>query len=151
MLMRAFIAWHRERHLEDVALIERYFDQAAFEKELAELPGKFAPPNGRLYVAYDGVQPIGCGALRDLDGGIGEMKRMFVPVASRGKGVGLALANRLLSDAGSIGYKKVRLDTSWRQKEAIALYEKLGFKSIEPYYDMSEPIRNWLKFFEREI
>ena len=148
--MRAFIAWHRERHHEDIALIDSYFDEAAFEQELADLPGKFAPPNGRLYVAYDGVQPIGCGALRNLDDGICEMKRMFVPSAWRGQGVGLSLAERLLGDARSIGYRKVRLDTSWRQQEAISLYQKLGFKEIEPYYETSAPMREWLRFFERD-
>jgi len=93
-LMRAFVAWHRERHVEDVALIERYFDERAFEQELAALPGKYARPEGRLLIAYQDGHPAGCVALRDLDDGICEMKRMFVPMAYRGMGIGRALAGR---------------------------------------------------------
>jgi len=51
-LMRAFLAWHRARHVEDIDLVERYFDQAAFDAELAGLPGKYARPQGRLFIAY---------------------------------------------------------------------------------------------------
>ena len=45
--MRAFVAWHRERHIEDLALIDEYFDQNEFEDELASLPGQYAPPDGQ--------------------------------------------------------------------------------------------------------
>ena len=63
--MRAFVAWHRERHVEDIALIDRYFDEAEFEAELAGLPGTYASPEGRLFIAYQDGQPAGCVALRD--------------------------------------------------------------------------------------
>ncbi|HWA47843.1 MAG TPA: hypothetical protein VG742_06185, partial [Dongiaceae bacterium] len=75
-LMRGFLAWHRQRHVEDTALIDRYFDAAAWEAELAGLPGKYAPPRGSLLIAYRGGQPAGCVALRDLGDGVAEMKRM---------------------------------------------------------------------------
>src|SRR4028119_563641 len=90
-LMRAFVAWHRERHVDDIALIDRYFDDAEFEAELAGLPGKYVPPEGRLLIAYQDGRPAGCVALRDLSDGTCEMKRMFVPIQFRGMGVGRAL------------------------------------------------------------
>ena len=91
VLMRAFVAWHRERHVEDIELIDRYFDKGEFEQELSNLPGHYQPPSGRLLVAYVAGRPAGCVALHDLGGRICEMKRMFVPQEFRGLGVGRAL------------------------------------------------------------
>lgn len=150
-LMRGFLAWHRQRHVEDLALIDRYFDEQSWEAELAALPGKYAPPKGSLLVAYRGGQPTGCVALRDLGDGVAEMKRMFVPDAFRGLGVGRALADRIIADARKAGYRRMRLDTSRRQNEAIRLYESSGFKRIPPYYPLSEDLRDWLIFFECDL
>mgnify|MGYP001083902315 CR=1 FL=1 len=150
-LMRGFLAWHRRRHVEDTALIDRYFDAAAWEAELAGLPGKYAPPRGSLLIAYRGGQPAGCVALRDLGDGVAEMKRMFVPTEYRGLGIGRALADRAIADARKAGYRRMRLDTSRRQKEAIALYESAGFRRIGPYYELSEDLRDWLVFFECDL
>ena len=121
-LMRAFVTWHRARHAEDIALIERYFDQRAFDEELTGLPGKYARPQGRLLLAYlDDGEPAGCVALRDLGDGVCEMKRMFVPEAFRGRGVGRALAERIIAEGKEAGYRAMRLDTSRRQSEAMQL------------------------------
>ena len=150
-LMRDFVAWHRERHVEDLALIDRYFDAAEFERELAGLPGKYAPDRGTLLIAYADGQPAGCVAMRDLGGGFCEMKRMFVPGAYRGRGIGRALAGRVIADATSAGYRAMRLDTSRRQDEAMRLYESLGFRRIEPYYALTDDLRDWLVFFERPL
>jgi GNAT superfamily N-acetyltransferase len=150
-LMRAFVAWHRRRHAEDLALIERYFDPRAWEAELAGLPGKYAPPRGSLLVAYRGGQPAGCVALRDLGDNVAEMKRMFVPPLFRGFGVGRALADRVIADAQKAGYRRMRLDTSRRQSEAIRLYEASEFKRIPPYYPLSDDLRDWLIFYERAL
>lgn len=147
-LMRAFVAWHRERHAADIALIERYFDARAFAEELATLPGKYAPPEGRLLVAYHDELPAGCVALRDLGGSDCEMKRMFVPVAFRGLGIGRALAERVIAEARSAGYARMRLDTSKHQIEAMRLYESFGFRCIAPYYDLTDDLKDWLVFFE---
>ena len=116
------------------------------------LPGKYAPPKkGRLLIAYRGGQPAGCVALRDLGDNVAEMKRMFVPPVFRGLGVGRALADRVIADARQAGYRRMRLDTSRRQAEAIRLYEASGFQRIESYYDVSEDLRDWLVFFERAL
>jgi GNAT superfamily N-acetyltransferase len=147
-LMRAFVAWHRARHVEDIDLIERYFDQRAFDEELACLPGKYARPHGRLLLAYVDGRPAGCVALRELGDGICEMKRMFVPDAFRGRGVGRALAERIIAEGKEAGYRVMRLDTSRRQSEAMRLYEKAGFRRIPPYYPLADDVKDWLVFFE---
>jgi GNAT superfamily N-acetyltransferase len=150
-LMRAFVAWHRQRHTEDLALIDRYFDAREFEQELAALPGKYAPPKGHLLLARRDGQPVGCVALRDLGEGICEMKRMFVPPALHGQGIGRALADRVLSEAKTAGYERMRLDTSIRQAEAMRLYERAGFVRIEPYYPLPDELKNWLVFMELRL
>ena len=151
LLMRAFVAWHRERHAEDIALIDSYFDEDEWERELAGLPGKYAPPKGSLLIAYHDGTPAGCVALHDLGHGACEMKRMFIPTELRGLGIGRALADRIIADARKAGYRRMRLDTSRRQNEAIRLYERSGFRRIAPYYPMSDDLKAWLVFFELEL
>ena len=150
-LIRAFVDWHRQRHREDLELIDRYFDARAFEEELASLPGKYAPPKGRLLLATHDGQPAGCVALREIDADTCEMKRMFVYTQFQGKGVGRALAEAVIQEARSIGYSLMRLDTSVRQIEAQTLYERSGFKRIEPYYELPEDVKNWLVFMEMRL
>lgn len=108
----------------------------SFEQELATLPGKYAPPSGRLFIAYFDEQLVGCIALRKLDADTCEMKRLFLRSSVRGKGLGRKLVEAIINEARSIGYKRICLDTMpGRMDSAIALYEALGFKEIGPYYD----------------
>jgi putative acetyltransferase len=150
-LIRTFVAWHRERHEADRDLIDRYFDAAEFERELAGLPGKYGPPGGQLLLAKAGGEAAGCVALRELDDGACEMKRMYVDERLRGQGVGAALSTRVLADARALGHQRMRLDTSIRQAEALGLYRRMGFTEIEPYYDVAEELRGWLVFMELEL
>src|ERR1700745_4364076 len=143
-LMRSFIAWHKARHGEAIDLISAYFDDAAFEDELASLPGKYGPPRGQLLLATLDEAPVGCVALREIDCDSCEMKRMFVYPQHHGKGVGRALAEAIIKEARGLGYQVMRLDTSVRQDEANGLYRRLGFQTIEPYYELPEDVRNWL-------
>jgi GNAT superfamily N-acetyltransferase len=147
-LMRAFVAWSRVLYADDPELVDRYFDKAAFEAELAALPGSFAPPRGRLLLASEDGRALGCAALRDLGQDIGEVKRMYVADAARGRGVGRALGERLIAEARDAGYGRLRLDTSVRQAEAIGLYERLGFRRIAAYYEVPEGMTDWLLFYE---
>jgi GNAT superfamily N-acetyltransferase len=107
-----------------------------FEEELAGLPGKYAQPEGRLYlVEIDGVL-TGCIAMRKLEDGICEMKRLFLRDSARGLGIGNELIERLIEDAREIGYLKMRLDTyPPKMGKAVKLYTSHGFKPIEPYYN----------------
>ncbi len=105
-----------------------------FDKELAELPGKYAPPEGRLLLAEFDWLLAGCAALRKIDNSICEMKRLYLRPQFRGKGLGRVLAERVIADARHIGYERVRLDSVEPvMKDAVAMYRRLGFREIRPY------------------
>ena len=150
-LMRRYVAWHYRRHAAHRAMIDRYFDPTGFEAELAALPGRYAPPSGRLLLALVGAEPAGCVALRDLGDGACEMKRMFVAPEHQGRRLGLALGRRFLAEAGAAGYRCARLDTGPLQHEAHRLYARLGFRRIGAYYDLDPEMAGFLIFMERDL
>ena len=149
--MRAFISWHYERHCDDRALIDSYFDPEAFEAELQALPGCFGPPGGALLVAEENGHIVGCVALRQLEDGACEMKRMFVAPEFHGRGAGRALACAIVARAKRLGYSKMLLDTGPAQREAQGLYRKLGFRDVQPYYQLPAELRDWLVFMELDL
>ena len=106
----------------------------SFDKELADLPGDYSPPGGRLLLAEHDGQPAGCVALHKIEDGICEMKRLYLRPQFRGKGLGRALADRIIAEARQLGYQRLRLDTVEPvMKDAVAMYRKLGFREIAPY------------------
>jgi putative acetyltransferase len=105
-----------------------------FDKELADLPGDYAPPEGRLLLAQCENQLAGCVALHQLEPDVCEMKRLYLRPHFRGKGLGRALADHIIAEGRQIGYQRMRLDTVEPvMKNAVAMYRKLGFKEIAPY------------------
>lgn len=103
------------------------------QEDLAMLPHPFVAPGGLLLLAADGDEPLGCGALLALEPGVGEIKRMYVRPAARGRGVGGALLRALLEQGAAMGFSRVRLDTAPELLEARAMYERFGFVPIPPY------------------
>ena len=106
----------------------------SFDEELAGLPGKYATPDGCLLLAESEGKLAGCVALRKLDSGICEMKRLYVRPAFRGKGFGNLLAKEIISRGRALGYRRMRLDTVEPvMKDAVAMYRRMGFREIAPY------------------
>ncbi len=139
------LAFHQVESPEDIAHARALFleyEQSLgfslcfqnFEKELANLPGDYAPPDGRLLLAEHEGQLAACVALHKLEIGICEMKRLYLRPQFRGKGLGRILADRIVTEARQIGYRRMRLDTVEPvMKDAVAMYRRLGFKEIAPY------------------
>jgi GNAT superfamily N-acetyltransferase len=105
-----------------------------FDEELATLPGKYAPPDGRLLLAREGAAAVGCIGLRRTDATTGEVKRLYVRPVARGQGLGGELARRVVTAAREIGYRRLVLDTLEPMAEARRLYGSLGFREIPAYY-----------------
>ena len=108
-----------------------------FGAEIEAMPGKYVPPAGELLLARDSNGfPMGCVGLRPIEPpGCCEMKRLYVSPGARGLGLGERLVDAVVKEAERIGYREMRLDTLPSMAGAIALYRKLGFEPIEPYYD----------------
>lgn len=120
-----------------------------YDKEVAELPGDYVPPDGRLLLASREGEIAGCIALRKLEDGICEMKRLYIRPQFRGAGLGRILVHKIIDAAREIGYERMRLDTlPGKMDRAIAMYRRLGFQDIDRYYD--NPYDEAL-FMERDL
>jgi len=139
--MPEILAARSPAEIESVRTLFREYEQgvaepccfADFERELAALPGEYVPPAGALLLARDAAGDAGCVALRRLDAGRGEMKRLYVRGDRRGSGFGRALALAAIEAARRAGYNGLMLDTLPKMTEAIALYRALGFTPTGPY------------------
>ena len=106
-----------------------------FEQELAGLPGSYAPPRGRLFLAFSDDELAGCIAMRPLEEGGCEMKRLFVRDEFRGQKIGVQLIERIIAEARKEKYERMRLDTlPSKMGKAVKLYESHGFRPIAAYY-----------------
>ena len=121
----------------------------SFEEELANLPGKYAAPSGRLFLAVADEKFAGCIALRRLDAETCEMKRLYVRDGFRSSGLGRRLIERVIKEAKRIGYKRMRLDTlPDKMPQAVRLYHSYGFRQTNPYYE--NPFETTL-FMEKQL
>jgi ribosomal protein S18 acetylase RimI-like enzyme len=122
-----------------------------FDKELAALPGDYAPPEGRLLLAEVDGKAAGCGALHRLDADTCEMKRLYVRPQFRGQRLGRILTERLIGEARSMGYKAMRLDTvADKMREAVKLYGRLGFREVAPYRENPIPSALYMELTLKE-
>ena len=108
-------------------------DYENFEAELQDLPGVYAPPQGRLLLAWQQSEALGCVGLRPFAPGICEMKRLYVRSQARRKDVGRQLAERVCAEGRAAGYRQIYLDTLPTMLPAQQLYRALGFKAIDAY------------------
>lgn len=123
-----------------------------FAAELAELPGKYAPPTGALRLAHIAGEAAGAVALRQLEADIGEMKRLYVRPAYRGQrteeglSIGRALAVAIVAEARALGYRRLRLDTIFGKMDAaMKLYRSMGFVTIPAYYPSPVPDTTYME------
>jgi putative acetyltransferase len=131
----------KEVNLEAVRkLFKEYSDSLNFElcfqnfdEELANLPGQYVPPSGCVLLAMYQDQSAGCVAIRRIDEGVCEMKRLYVRPQFRRQGIGRALADTVIERAKKAGYSRMRLDTAPTMDAAKELYTSLGFRKISPY------------------
>lgn len=145
------------RERDDVAPVASLFREYAdwlgidlsfqdFSAELANLPGKYAPPEGALLLASTVAgEALGCIALKRLGAPTTcEMKRLYVRPAARRLGLGKALVARIIKVAQELGYTEVKLDTLPSLTQAFALYQRFGFVEIPPYYHNPVPGTRYL-------
>jgi len=151
VLLRAFPQHQRQYYTANLDTVLRYFDPVAYEKEVSDLPAHYGPPRGCVLLATDDDEAAGVVCLRALDAEACEMKRLFVPVAHRRKGVAQGLCTTLLDSARSKGFRVMRLDTGFFMTESQALYRKLGFTYTSAYQPVREELRDQLVFMQLQL
>ncbi len=122
-----------------------------YKESIDELVAEFAPPSGRLLLASFDGQVAGCAGLRPLSPEIGEMRRVYVRPAFRGKGLGRAMIEAVIAAARLIGYRKLRLETASFMEGAQTLYRSLGFDLIEPYREIPNEMKHLGVFMEMNL
>lgn len=121
---------------------------AQVDQLIAELPGAYGPPRGDMLLWFEGDHLVACGALRELEPKVGELKRIYVRSDYRGKAFGHPFVRALIDRARELGYKRLRADTLPTMSAAIEFYQELGFRRIPAFWP--HPVADAL-FFEREI
>lgn len=134
-------------HLDNIrALLRDYWDSfgftpcfQGFAEEMATLPGKYAPPEGRLGLLLLCDAPAGCVALRRIDAERCEAKRLYVQPQFRGRGVGRALLEWVIAEARGAGYQEMLGDTMPVMAQALEMYKRAGFQRTSPYVTDATP------------
>ena len=150
-LVSDYAQWCRWRYRDDTWFVDQVFGHQSLASELQDLALKYSPPKGRAFLARESGNICGCGAYRWIGEATVEMKRLFIPPAFAGRGLGRALCEALIQSAIDDGCRLMRLDTAHLFHEAIALYEKLGFTRCAPYNDYPRELKPYIVFMEREL
>ena len=148
---RAYFAWCRARYRDMPWFVDEVFGQQSFDAELKALAAKYGPPAGRTMIAVREGQVIAAGAHQKLADGVCELKRLYVTDQARGLGLGRKLTDALTTSARADGFTLMRLDTAHLLKEAIAMYDSMGFTRIAPYRDYPAHLMPYLVFMERPL
>lgn len=150
-LIGEYELWLQERYASVGDLVATIRAHQDLDAELASLPTKYGPPAGVVLLAERDGEVLGGVAYRDLHDGTCEMKRLYVRESAHGTGAGRALCTRLLELAGEAGYRAMRLDTGFRNDEALRLYRDLGFVDRDPYAEYPPDVLPHLLFLERPL
>jgi len=110
-----------------------------FGRELAGLPGDYVPPGGALILAMENEEPAGVVAMRRIDDSACEAKRLYVRPEYRGRGVGRNLLDRVIQIARTLGYRDLYGDTMPSMRQALGMYDAIGFERVGPYSDHPTP------------
>lgn len=121
---------------------------AMVDELIAELPGSYGPPRGEVLLWFEGKDPVACGALRELEPKVGEIRRIYVRPDYRGKAFGHPFVRELIERARGLGFKRLRVDVLPTMAAAIEFYQELGFRPIPAFWP--HPVAGAL-YFEREI
>jgi len=148
-----YVAWmlsEIEKHYPELD-IEEFKREHGYDNVRSKFPGEHIPPHGCLLIATHNEQLAGCIALGKLSDDIGEVRTLFVRPSMRGAGVGNALVTEVLKKAKAYPYKILRLDTLRFMDGAFRLYQKSGFYEIEPYLELSESLKKYIRFMELKL
>jgi GNAT superfamily N-acetyltransferase len=122
-----------------------------FDKELATLPGVYAPPAGRLLLALQDGQPAGCVCLKGHDAATSELKRLYVRPTFRGQKIGQQLVKMLIEEARQARYQRIVLDSHSSMKKAHAIYQEVGFRLASAPDDFPENLKPIVVFMECDL
>jgi len=140
---REWLDHHRDLDASAASRVAEGLEQ--IDKLIAGLPGAYGPPRGDVVLAVAQEAVVACGALRELEPRVGEIKRIFVRADHRGPGFGPRLTGALLDRARDFGFERVRVDTLPTMAGAIQFYQGMGFRPIPAFW--AHPVRGAL-FFE---
>ena len=150
-LIREYVEWLRTLYRDKAWFVDAVMGHQSLDEELGALAHAFGPPRGAAMLARHGDVVQGCGAYRDLGGGVCEMKRVFVPPRWQGRGWGRRLCQALTGAARAQGYTVMRLDSVQRMTRAAALYRSMGFRECAPYQAYPAKILPQMVFMERAL
>ncbi len=150
-LCRDYVDWCRARYAHDQWFVNEVFGYQSIDEELKDLSLKYGPSKGRTMLAEQDGVIVGGGAYRRTSDTICEMKRLYVAASATGQRLGRRLAVALIEKAKDDGFGLMQLDTGNLLKEAIAMYETLGFKKIAPYNIYPEKLMPYLVFMEKAL
>lgn len=132
-------------------IAETFYPEAKYAAVMDRLEVEHAAPAGGVRLVLSRGEPVGCGMFHTLKPGIAEIKRVYLTDAARGQGAGLALMNALVRACREQGFAAIRMDTGAPLEAAQNLYDAMGFKRRDPYYEPPEIARDFLRFFEMRL
>ncbi len=147
-VVRDYVAWCRNRYADDQWIINVAFSQQSLGTELKDLSVTYGPPNGKTLLAVVDGEIQGACAYRRLSADICEMKKMFVRSGCQGKGIGQQLGQAIIDLARKDGFTLMRLDTASLLKEAIAMYQSMGFKECPAYNEYPPELLPYVVWME---